>query len=153
MSALRHSAVGAAAARATAAFESIAELLAESEDPQEVADTLHQLFLVPGPAHALARLVREAGLAVYRTQLPRRQALASQLLAASNALTLSALDVAELGQAVQPTENEFDRAQAATVGSPTFPATGAGPVVQGTGPHPQGPAAGAHQVTAPYSHR
>jgi predicted small secreted protein len=154
MNELRENAISVAAAQATTAFSSISELLAESEDPQEIVDTLHQLFLVPGAAHALAELVREAGLAVHRTQLPNRQELASQLLTACNGLTLAALDIADLGHAVQASENErYDRPGAATAGSSAFPGMGAGPVVQGTGPPSPPFEVAAHRTAAGYSHR
>lgn len=120
---------------ASESLHAITEQLRACEDPDEIATTLAELFLAPGPAHRLALLVREAGIALHRSTLPDRQFLAAELIAASGVLTTAVLRVGELGGVVEEAASEqWSRSRAATASSPGIDAVQGGPVAQGTGP-------------------
>jgi len=119
---------------ASRALDLLAEQVLEREAPEEIAAVLSELFLPHGPGHRLAHLLRDAGIALHRTQLPDRQALAGELLSASTELTKAVLRLGELGVEIEYAVNaQYPRSQAATSSSPNLQHTGPGPVAHGTG--------------------
>lgn len=117
--------------------------LADDLSPDQAAEVLQGLLLIPGPAHQLADVLRLVGRCV-AMEHSTEPALWEPLLEASSRITIAALHGANAATALTEAAPTPGRPRAATAASPVLDAAGPrtqvhhSPATAATAPAPHG---------------